>query len=360
MTDVADLEHRFPKLWAAVQALVVAGLAGPQDRRRLPRTLPASRRPGRCGDGRRGGRAAVVPDPHQARGGDHAPPTRPWPRRNGAQAKSARFVQLCRSEDGINTMIVRADAGDLVMVYALVDRLADILDAGRQHRTRRPTAGDRVRAPRPTGDDLGDAAPPHPRRHPPRSVHRRSRPQAIQRRRNLRLPSASRRPTDDETASDGAGSLLTSLDAGGAPSQPESAGTTPPPDPRAEPPAWTADDYDEPPRPGTGRSPQHPRPLATTPPTQTGPGTTRPGLGPRTRRPRPTRRPQHTARPVRTPAGPARTHRPAHPAGTAALPGPGSMLNVYLTDQTLTTGEVSSAPTTPASDRSSPPSCASS
>ena len=37
-------------------------------------------------------------------------------------------MQLCRSEDGINTMIVRADAGDLIMVYALVDRLADILD----------------------------------------------------------------------------------------------------------------------------------------------------------------------------------------------------------------------------------------
>ncbi len=36
-------------------------------------------------------------------------------------------MQLCRSEDGINTMIVRADAGDLIMVYALVDRLADIL-----------------------------------------------------------------------------------------------------------------------------------------------------------------------------------------------------------------------------------------
>ena len=43
------------------------------------------------------------------------------------QAKQARYVQLCRSEDGINTMIVRADAGDLIMVYALVDRLADIL-----------------------------------------------------------------------------------------------------------------------------------------------------------------------------------------------------------------------------------------
>ncbi len=36
-------------------------------------------------------------------------------------------MQLCRSEDGINTMIVRAGAGDLIMVYALVDRLADIL-----------------------------------------------------------------------------------------------------------------------------------------------------------------------------------------------------------------------------------------
>ena len=36
-------------------------------------------------------------------------------------------MRLCRSEDGINTMIVRADHGDLVMVYALIDRLADIL-----------------------------------------------------------------------------------------------------------------------------------------------------------------------------------------------------------------------------------------
>jgi hypothetical protein len=43
------------------------------------------------------------------------------------QRASARFVHLCRSEDGINTLIARADQGDLVMVYALVDRLADIL-----------------------------------------------------------------------------------------------------------------------------------------------------------------------------------------------------------------------------------------
>jgi hypothetical protein len=67
-------------------------------------------------------------------------------------AKQARFVQLGRSEGGIRTtMIVRARQGDLIMVYALVDRLADILG-------------------------LGAAPNPPPNGGPPRSDCSRSRP----------------------------------------------------------------------------------------------------------------------------------------------------------------------------------------
>ena len=69
-------------------------------------------------------------------------------------------MQLCRSEDGINTMIVRADAGDLVMVYALVDRMADILaleGSPEPADERRATAFGLLAQP---AMILGDAAPP--------------------------------------------------------------------------------------------------------------------------------------------------------------------------------------------------------
>lgn len=126
LTDVADLEHRFPRLWAAVQALwlpvwqvrkIVAA------RRELSRAaaarvdvemaaivagLPWSRILTRLAA------AIMTADPALAE-------------KKRQLAKQARFVQLRRSEGGINTMIIRADAGDLIMVYALVDRLADIL-----------------------------------------------------------------------------------------------------------------------------------------------------------------------------------------------------------------------------------------
>jgi hypothetical protein len=167
MTDVADLEHRFPKLWAAVQAL---WLPVWQARKIVAACRELSKEAAALVDAEM---AAVVAG-------------LPWSRiltRLGAaimtadpalaetkrqQAKQARFVQLCRSEDGINTMIVRADAGDLIMVYVLVDRHPR---AGGQHRTRRPASGDRVRAPRPTGDGPAAAAPPRPRRHPALGAH---------------------------------------------------------------------------------------------------------------------------------------------------------------------------------------------
>ena len=126
LTDVADLEHRFPKLWAAVQALwlpvwqarkiVAACRELSKDAAALVDVemaavvagLPWSRILTKLGA------AIMAADPVLAE-------------KKRQHAKSARFVQLCRSEDGINTMIVRADQGDLVMVYALVDRLGDIL-----------------------------------------------------------------------------------------------------------------------------------------------------------------------------------------------------------------------------------------
>ena len=163
MTDIADLEHRFPKLWAAVQALwlpvwqartiVAACRELSEEAAALVDTelaavvagLPWSRILTRLGA------AIMTADPVLAEA-------------KRQQAKSARFVQLCRSEDGINTMIVRADAGDLILVYALVDRLADIL--AWRATPNPPTSVGRPRSgSHPAGDDPGDVAPPHPRRH---------------------------------------------------------------------------------------------------------------------------------------------------------------------------------------------------
>ena len=164
MTDIADLEHRFPKLWAAVQALwlpvgqartiVAACRELSQEAAALVDTelaavvagLPWSRILTRLGA------AIMTADPVLAEA-------------KRQQAKSARFVQLCRSEDGINTMIVRADAGDLKHPLTPSSTTRRHPCTGGQHRTRRSASGDRVRAPHPAGDDPGDVASPHPRRH---------------------------------------------------------------------------------------------------------------------------------------------------------------------------------------------------
>ena len=126
MIDVADLEHRFPRLWVTVMAQRVPVWQA----RKIVAACRELSKP-----------AAALVDAEMAR----VAAGLPWGRtltllgaavqkadpalaeRKRQQAKKARYVALCRSEDGINTMIVRADQGDLVMVYALVDRLADIL-----------------------------------------------------------------------------------------------------------------------------------------------------------------------------------------------------------------------------------------
>ena len=243
LTDVADLEHRFPKLWAAVLALTVpvwrarkiaaacrdlskeaAGLVDDQMAAVAP-GLPWGRILTLLG-------AAIM----------HADPVLAEKKRQ--RAKSARFVHLCRSEDGINTLIARADQGDLVMVYALVDRLADILAVEGSLESadeRRATAfgllaqpamilemllrhaddrtstagekGDRRQSSAPAGTpDPGDPPPDH------------------------------EKPENDEADE--------SRDAAaGRTSEPRSQSDSapmPPPDPDAEPPEWTADDHDEP------------------------------------------------------------------------------------------------------------------
>ena len=126
LTDVADLEHRFPRLWAAVQAL---WLPVWQARKIVAACRDLSKQAAALVDAEM---AAVVAGLPWSRiltqlGAAIMQADPALAEKKRVQAKSARYVQLCRSEDGINTMIVRADAGDLVMVYALVDRLADIL-----------------------------------------------------------------------------------------------------------------------------------------------------------------------------------------------------------------------------------------
>lgn len=126
LTDVADLEHRFPRLWEAVQAL---WLPVWQARKIVAACRELSKEAAALVDAEMAakvsrlswGRITTV----LAAAIMNADPVQAEAKRQ--QAKQARFVQLCRSEAGINTMIVRADHGDLIMVYALVDRLADIL-----------------------------------------------------------------------------------------------------------------------------------------------------------------------------------------------------------------------------------------
>ena len=292
LSDVADLEHRFPKLWAAVQAL---WLPVWQARKIVAACRELSQQAAALVDAEMAAVVAGLPwsriltklaaaimtaDPALAE-------------KKRVQAKSARFVQLCRSEDGINTMIVRADQGDLVMVYALVDRLADILTlegSTEPADERRATAFGLLAQPamilemllRHAHDGTRPPSQPAARRRchaaPTQTIPARNQ---VTTRRRRRRDGRRDRVDGDGSATD----QPCRTEPSASRHQPTGATTGP----GAEPPAWTADDYDEPDDPAPGRSPQHPRLLATTPPTQTDPGTTRPGLGPRTRRPRPTR-----------------------------------------------------------------------
>ena len=125
--DALDLRHRFPKLWAAVQALRV-------EVRHARRISQACRDLSQAAAGLVDAELAVK-----------AGCGLPWPRLSKiltaaiwnadpalAQAKldRARFdrkVWLSESEDGLRTLVIRADQGDLILLYALIERIADIL-----------------------------------------------------------------------------------------------------------------------------------------------------------------------------------------------------------------------------------------
>ena len=280
LTDVADLEHRFPKLWAAALAVCIPVW---QARKIAAACRELSKEAAGAVDDQMAAIASGLPwsriltvlgaaimqaDPALAE-------------KKRQHAKSARFVRLCRSEDGINTLIARADQGDLVMVYGLVDRLADILAAEGSLESadeRRATA-------------FGLLAQP------------------------AMIVEMLLRHVDDGTSTAG---------------EPASA-PLPPPDPHAEPPGWTAEDYDEPDDPAPIDHPNVPDYWQ--------------------QRLRP--------RPALEPPAPGWQHEPDDPdppdgsglsldlpglAGRLSAQGlraarPRVVLNVFLTDQTVRTGE---------------------
>ena len=239
LTDVADLEHRFPRLWAAVQAL---WLPVWQARKIVAACRDLSKQAAALVDAEmaavvaglpwsriltRLGAAIMQADPALAE-------------KKRVQAKSARYVQLCRTEDGINTMIVRADAGDLVMVYALVDRLADIFMLEGNTETadeRRATAFGLLAQPAMVLEMLlrhAATAPGLPSNHPVQQPAIRSvRPEE---------PDDPNEQADDGQADETSPATEDDL---AEPARREQ----PPPDQSAEPPAWTDHDYDEPPDP---------------------------------------------------------------------------------------------------------------
>lgn len=125
--DALDLRHRFPRLWRAVHA--------GQIRVRYARKISKA-----CRDLSLD--AAALVDAELA---CKAAWGLPWARlekilaaaimnadpalhkKKLEAAKFDRRVWLSASEDGLRTMIIRADAGDQVLLYALIDRIADIL-----------------------------------------------------------------------------------------------------------------------------------------------------------------------------------------------------------------------------------------
>lgn len=125
--DALDLRHRFPRLWLAIRELRVRV----RDARRISkacRELSAE--------------AAGKVDAELARKAAYG---LPWPRLSRllaaaiinadpalhqARLNAAKFdrrVWLSETEDGLRTLVIKADAGDQVLLYALIDRIADIL-----------------------------------------------------------------------------------------------------------------------------------------------------------------------------------------------------------------------------------------
>ncbi|HEY5783209.1 MAG TPA: hypothetical protein VIT65_00365, partial [Microlunatus sp.] len=180
-----------------------------------------------------------------------------------AQAKSARYVQLCRSEDGINTMIVRADQGDLIMVYALADIL-QLEGSTEPADERRATAFGLLAQPAmilamllrhkddgtQPSSTAGSSAPDTMASATGRDTKPASTAETA-----ISDPGTPDPHPADEGVVDAAtvGDLDRDDERGSRPDCADAGDQTdnepPPPDPRADPPAWTADDYDEPPDP---------------------------------------------------------------------------------------------------------------
>lgn len=301
MIDVADLEHRFPKLWTAMLALTIPLW---QARKIAAACRDLSRRAAAAVDAEMAAILAGLPWSRiltrLAAAIMSADPALAEIKRR--QAKSARFVQLCRSEQGINTLIVRADQGDLIMVYALVDRLAEIL---RLEGNTEPAEERRATA-------FGLLAQPAVivamlLRHAADGQHTASGSDTA---REPHAPASASQP-------------------GRTPSDPEDAGVVPP-DPSTEPPAWTADDYDEPPDPAPVDHPNVP------------------DYWQQRLRPRPTPEPpapgwQHEPEDPDPPDGSGLRFDVSGLADLLDQQGlraarPRVVLNVHLTDQTLETG----------------------
>jgi hypothetical protein len=331
LTDVADLEHRFPRLWAAVMALTIPVW---QARKIAAACRELSKEAAGAVDDQM---AAVAPGLPWGRiltllgvAIMHADPALAEKKRQ--HAKSARFVRLCRSEDGINTLIARADQGDLVMVYALVDRLADILaleGSTEAADERRATAFGLLAQPAMILELLLRHADGGTSRADERGDQHQSSATAG-------TPGPGDPPTDNEKPTNDRADESRDSAADGRISKPRSESEpapVPPPDPHAEPPEWTADDDDEPDDPTPIDHPNIPDHWQ--------------------QRVRP--------RPAPEPPAPVWDREPddpeAHPPDGSGLcldpPGltdqlrkqglraarPRVVLNVFLTDQTLRTGE---------------------
>ena len=125
--DALDLRSRFPNLWAAMQQLRI-------EVRHARRISQACRDLSQT--------AATQVDAELARKAGHG---LPWPRLSKilaaavinadpalhqaklAAAKFDRRVWLSESEHGLRNLLIRADQGDQILLYALIERIADIL-----------------------------------------------------------------------------------------------------------------------------------------------------------------------------------------------------------------------------------------
>lgn len=126
--DALDLRHRFPRVWRAVKQLQIRV----RDARRISK---------QCRDLSQSAAATVDAELFRK-----AALGLPWPRLSKilaaaimnadpalhkAKLKAAKFdrrVWLSESEHGLRTLVIRADEGNQVLLYALIERIAEILE----------------------------------------------------------------------------------------------------------------------------------------------------------------------------------------------------------------------------------------